>query len=181
MIRSPYDFLAENRTLVTTVQDLTIVEKSQLDFNQRLKSAFKAQSFMPWSLALFMIVTGIMYDDRIKGIILITIAICYVVILTNWAYRIAKTYIVKIDDSDAGTIITYLRKDMLITLTLSTDQNLFRTIDKSRYTLKQIHILDGEKTIIKQYAFGPWDEKQIQEVESQLTRIGFKKPFGENL
>ena len=160
---------------------MTIIDKPQLNFPQRLIVACKSQSLIPWFLGLFLLFAGVVYNDSVKGIVLIVFGTSYLALLAFWAYRIARTFIYKIEATEVGTSIHYLLNQKRKELVLSVNQNLFRTFDRSRYSLKQIHFLKNDKTIVKQYAFGPWKEEEIENLEKELKRIGFKKPYGENL
>ncbi len=160
---------------------MTIIEKPQLKFVQRLQDAFKSQAIIPWLLALFLIVTGAGCMNRVQGIALVIIGITYSLLLTFWIFRIAKIHIFKIEESADKLQIYYQLSKHTKEQDLFVNQHLFRTFDKSRYSLKQIHFLVAEKTFIKQYAFGLWTEDEIEYLKKELRKIGFKKTFGENL
>ena len=160
---------------------MTIVDKSQLNWHQRFKYAFISQSLMPWLFSIILIIAGVFDDDRVKGIIFISLGLSYAFILFYSAYRIARTYIYKIEESGKKIQIYYALNRTFTSITLTKGEDLFRTYDKSPYSHKQIHFLKRNKTIIKQYPIGDWNDSELQFLENELKRIGFQKPYGENM
>lgn len=158
-----------------------VINKPEINFSSRLKMAFKSFGFLTWLVISFMLIAGIVIKGHVEGIILIVYAIGHLTLLSFWAFKISKTHIFKVDESEKGIVISYLFKNTPMSMMVSRDQHLFRTVEASKYSCKQIQLLNDDKKILQQHAFGPWEVSEIDAFEKELKRLGFKKPYGENL
>lgn len=160
---------------------MTILERPALKFTRRFVQAIKSQSVIPWFVAFFLLLTGIIYKEKIMSWILIVMGVLYFINLLSWAFFVARIHVLTVELDNETVHIRFQERDRTVLQSIHLAEFSYKVRGPSRSSYMQIHFMQREKIILRQYAFGPWQKVDLEALDRDLKLHGLRKPFGENL
>ncbi len=136
---------------------------------------------MPWILLFALILLGLFTNNDLLKNVLIVGAIVYMGFLIYWVYQRSRSNIFRIALENDQLIINVEIKTQKKIVQIPINELTFRTVDKSKYSLREIQFLRNKELKLRQYVNEKWSDNDIDRLEIILKEHGIKKPFGENL